>query len=89
MRIELSDPAQLRSLIQFLELDDNVVVTMIGESEIEIGFVASLNSHAQQTETELRLRDWTSSHPTWSQYSVSNRLEMLFASRQRATGWGR
>ena len=63
MRIELSDPAQLRSLIQFLELDDNVVVTMIGESEIELGFVASLNSHAQQTETELRLRDWTSSHP--------------------------
>jgi hypothetical protein len=53
----------MRSLIQFLELDDNVVVTMIGESEIELGFVASLNSHAQQTETELRLRDWTASHP--------------------------
>ena len=63
MRIELSDPAQLRSLIQFLELDDTVVVTMIGEGEIEIGFVASLSSHAQRTETELRLRDWTSSHP--------------------------
>ena len=63
MRIKLWDPAQLHSLVRFLEFDQNVLVTMIGESEIEVGFVGSLNSRVQQTETERRLQDWTSSHP--------------------------
>ena len=63
MRIKLSDPTQLPSLVRFLSFDQNVLVTTISENEVEVGFVGSLNSHAQQTETEHRLRDWTSSHP--------------------------
>jgi hypothetical protein len=63
LRIELSDSAQLRSLIEFLEADESVVVTTIGENEIEIGLVGSLNRGAQKTETELRLSAWMESHP--------------------------
>ena len=63
MRIKLSDPAQMRSLARFLTFDQNVLVTAIGDSEIEVGFVGSLNSWAQQRETELRLRAWMELHP--------------------------
>jgi hypothetical protein len=63
MRIQLSDPAQLRSLVLFLTFDQNVLVTTLSDSEIEVGFVGSMNSWAQQRETELRLRAWMKSHP--------------------------
>ena len=63
MRIKLSDPAQLRSLVLFLTFDQNVLVTTLSDSEIEVGFVGSLNIWAQQRETELRLRSWMDSHP--------------------------
>ena len=63
MRIKLSDPAQLRSLVRFLTFDQNVLVTTLSDSEIEVGFVGSLNAWAQQRETELRLRSWMESHP--------------------------
>ncbi len=63
MRIKLADPAQLRSLVLFLTFDQDVLVTTIGDSEIEVGFVGSLNVWAQQRETELRLRLWMDSHP--------------------------
>jgi hypothetical protein len=35
-----ADPAHLRSLVAFLTFDQNVIVTRIGDSEIEVGFVA-------------------------------------------------
>ena len=63
MRIKLSDPAQLRSLVRFLTFDQNVLVTTLGETELEVGFVGSLNIWAQQRETELRLRTWMDAHP--------------------------
>ncbi len=63
MRIKLSDPAQLRSLLQFLTFDQNVLVTTTSDDEIEVGFVGSLNIWAQQRETELRLRSWMDLHP--------------------------
>ena len=63
MRIKLADPAQLHSLVRFLTFDQNVLVTTLSDSEIEVGFVGSLNARAQQRETELRLRSWMESHP--------------------------
>ena len=63
MRITLSEPTLLRSLVQFLTFDQNVVVTALSDTEIEVGFIGSLNSWAQQRETELRLRSWMDSHP--------------------------
>jgi flagellar basal body-associated protein FliL len=53
----------MRSLVRYLESDQSAVVTTLGESELEIGLVGSLNSHAQQKETALRLGAWTSSRP--------------------------
>ncbi len=63
MRIKVLDSAQLRSLVQFLTFDQNVLLTTISDTEIEVGFVGSLNIWAQQRETELRLRAWMESHP--------------------------
>ena len=63
MRIKVSDSAQLHNLVQFLTFDQNVLVTALSDSEIEVGFVGSLNIWAQQRETELRLRSWMDSHP--------------------------
>ncbi len=63
MRITVSDPVLLRSLVLFLTFDQNVVLTTLSDSEIEVGFVGSMNVWAQQRETELRLRSWMDSHP--------------------------
>jgi hypothetical protein len=62
LRIKLSDPTQLHSLVLFLTFDQNVLVTTIGDSEIEVGFIGSMSVWAQQQETELRLRIWMESH---------------------------
>ena len=63
MLIKLSDPAQLHSLVRFLSFDQNLLVTVIGDSELEVGFVGSLNSRAQRTVIESRLRTWTDHTP--------------------------
>jgi hypothetical protein len=63
MRITVSDPVLLRSLVLFLTFDQNVVLTTLSDNEIEVGFVGSMNVWAQQRETELRLRSWMDSHP--------------------------
>jgi hypothetical protein len=63
VRIKLADSAQLRSLVLFLTFDQNALVTTVGESEIEVGFIGSMSIWAQQRETELRLRSWMASHP--------------------------
>jgi hypothetical protein len=63
MRITVSDPVLLRSLVSFLTFDQNVLVSTLSDTEIEVGFVGSLNVWAQQRETELRLRSWMDSHP--------------------------
>jgi hypothetical protein len=63
LRITLSEPTLLRSLVQFLTFDQNVVVTALSDTEVEVGFIGSLNTWAQQRETELRLRSWMDSHP--------------------------
>lgn len=63
MLIRLSDPAQLHSLVRFLPFDQNLLVTVIDDSDLEVGFVGSLNGHAQRTAIETRLRTWSDSHP--------------------------
>lgn len=63
MLIKLSDPGQLHSLVRFLAFDQNLLVTAISDRELEVGFVGSLNSRAQRTAIESRLRIWSDSHP--------------------------
>jgi hypothetical protein len=46
-----------------LAFDSNVVVTQIADDEVEVSFLGSLNTNAQQMQTELRLRSWIAAHP--------------------------
>jgi hypothetical protein len=41
-----------------------VVVTQIADDEVEVSFLGSLNTNAQQMQTELRLRSWIAAHPS-------------------------
>ena len=63
LRITLSNPAALARLLAFLSFDPTAVVTPIGEREIEVSFLGSLNEAAQRRELELRLRAWLDANP--------------------------
>jgi hypothetical protein len=63
LRIKVSDRAQLGKLIQFLTLDPDALVSRIADDEIEVGFVGSLNTWAQQAETVLRVHAWLAANP--------------------------
>jgi hypothetical protein len=63
MRVKLANPALTSRLIAYLEFDANVVVNRIADDEVEVSFLGSLNTDAQQMHTELRLRAWMSAHP--------------------------
>jgi hypothetical protein len=58
VRVKVSNPALVRRLELYLAFDPNVVVTRLGEDEVEVSFLGSLNTNAQQMQTELRLRAW-------------------------------
>jgi hypothetical protein len=59
----VSEPSLRRKLLAFLAFDANAVVTPVGEDEIEVSFLGSLNAGAQRMELELRLRAWLAAHP--------------------------
>ena len=63
MRVKLSNPALLRGLLAEFAFDANVVVTQLSDDEVEVSFLGSLNTNAQQMQTEIRLRAWISAHP--------------------------
>lgn len=63
MRVSVSDPARLRRLLAFLAFDATAVITPLGADEVEVSFIGSLNSNAQQRELERRLRVWMAAHP--------------------------
>lgn len=63
MRISLSDADRQRRLVAFLVFDDNAIVRPIGDREVEVSFLGSLNAWAQRRELESRLRLWLAAHP--------------------------
>jgi hypothetical protein len=63
VRVKVSDPALVRRLELYLAFDPNVVVTRLGEDEVEVSFLGSYNTNAQQMQTELRLRAWIAANP--------------------------
>jgi hypothetical protein len=63
VRIKLSEPSRLRQLLIVLAFDPSAIVTQLSDAEIEVSFLGSLNTNAQQMETELRLRAWLAAHP--------------------------
>ena len=63
MRVKVGDPALIKRLTQYLAFDATVVVTQIADDEVEVSFLGSLNTNAQQMQTELRLRAWIAANP--------------------------
>ena len=63
MRVKVSNPELVRRLEMFLAFDPNVVVTRLGEDEVEVSFLGSLNANAQQMQTEIRIRAWIAANP--------------------------
>lgn len=63
MRVKVSNPSLLRVLLAEFAFDANVVVTQIGDDEVEVSFLGSLNTSAQELEVELRMRAWLAAHP--------------------------
>jgi hypothetical protein len=63
VRVKVSNPALVRRLELFLAFDQNVVVTRIGDDEVEVSFLGSLNADAQQMQTERRIRAWIAVNP--------------------------
>jgi hypothetical protein len=61
--VKLSDPALVKRLLAELAFDANVVVTQIADDEVEVSFLGSLNTGAQQMQTELRVLAWIAAHP--------------------------
>jgi hypothetical protein len=62
VRIKLADRTLFEGLRKFLSFDSNAIVTKLSDDEVEVSFLGSLNSVAQQIETELRLRMWMAQH---------------------------
>jgi hypothetical protein len=63
LRIKISDARQLERLLDFLAFDSNAVISRLGEDEVEVSFLGSLNTSAQMMQSERRLRLWLGSHP--------------------------
>jgi hypothetical protein len=63
VRVKVGDPALIGRLRQYLAFDATVVVTQIAVDEVEVSFLGSLNTNAQQMQTELRLRAWIAANP--------------------------
>jgi hypothetical protein len=63
VRVKVSNPELVRRLEMFLAFDPNVVVTRLGEDEVEVSFLGSLNANAQQMQTEIRIRAWIAANP--------------------------
>ncbi len=63
MRVKVADPALIKRLRQYLAFDATVIVTQIADDEVEVSFLGSLNTNAQQMQTELRLRAWIAANP--------------------------
>ena len=63
LRVKLANPALMKRLLNYLAFDANVVVNQIADDEVEVSFLGSLNTDAQQMHTELRLRAWIAANP--------------------------
>lgn len=63
VRVKLSNPALLNVLLAEFSFDPNVIVTQLSDDEVEVSFLGSLNTSAQELAVELRMRAWLAAHP--------------------------
>lgn len=62
MRIEISDPALVPSLLDYLRGHVHVTADQIGRCEIEVSQLGSQNRETRRLELDLMLRVWLASH---------------------------
>ncbi len=62
MRIQLSDPHLVPSLLAFLREHVHVSAENVGPQEIEVSQLGSLNAAGRRLELDLLLQVWRSSH---------------------------
>jgi hypothetical protein len=62
MRIQLSDPHLVPSLLAFLREHVHVSADHIGPQEIEVSQLGSLNAAGRRLELDLLLEVWCASH---------------------------
>ncbi len=62
MRIELSDPGLVPSMLVFLHGHVHVNAEQVGEREIEVSQLGSMNFAARRFELDLLLQVWRASH---------------------------
>ena len=58
MRLRLSDPALISDLLEFLQTSPEVIVEVIGETDVEVSLVGSYRLDAMRMELYLRIRAW-------------------------------
>jgi hypothetical protein len=62
MRIQVSDPEHVDSLLAFLSRRVDMVVARVGEDEIEASQLGSMNAEARRLELDLLLGVWQSAN---------------------------
>jgi len=62
MRLRVHDPDILPDLLAFLEGRVDVVVSQVGDDELEVSLLASMHVDAHRLELELRVRAWEEAH---------------------------
>jgi hypothetical protein len=62
MRISVSDPQLVPSLLDFLRARVHVTAAQVGPAEIEISQLGSMNAEARRLELDLLLQLWRASH---------------------------
>ena len=58
MRLEVSDPAVVPSLLEFLRALPHVVVDRVGPRQLEVSQLGSMNADARRLELDLLVRAW-------------------------------
>jgi hypothetical protein len=62
MRVRVSDPELVPSLLSFLRARVHVTAEQVGILEVEISQLGSMNADARRLELDLMLQLWRASH---------------------------
>ena len=62
MRVSVSDPELVPSLLSFLRARVHVTAAQVGVTEIEVAQLGSMNADARRLELDLMLQVWRASH---------------------------
>jgi hypothetical protein len=62
MRIQVSHPELVPSLVDFLRRQVHVIVDQVGPRELEVSQLGSMNAEARRLDLDLLLQAWRAAH---------------------------